>query len=91
MADDALTSIVLATEAPLLLAPAMNGKMWMHPATVANVEILRQRGSTFIGPVKGMLACDYEGVGVSGRSTTSSPKRLNTRSADVPHATGVKK
>ena len=40
-ADDALTSIVLATEAPLLLAPAMNGKMWMHPATVANVEILR--------------------------------------------------
>jgi phosphopantothenoylcysteine decarboxylase len=50
-----LTSIVLATEAPLLLAPAMNGKMWMHPATVANVEILKQRGSTFIGPVKGML------------------------------------
>ena len=37
-ADDALTSIVLATEAPLLLAPAMNGKMWLHPATVANVE-----------------------------------------------------
>ena len=70
MADDALTSIVLATEAPLLLAPAMNGKMWMHPATVANVEILKQRGPTFIGPVKGMLACDYEGIGVSGRSTT---------------------
>ena len=46
-ADDALTSIVLATEAPLLLAPAMNGKMWMHPATVANVEILRQRGVNF--------------------------------------------
>jgi phosphopantothenoylcysteine synthetase/decarboxylase len=46
VADDALTSIVLATEAPLLLAPAMNGKMWMHPATVANVEILKQRGST---------------------------------------------
>ena len=63
MADDALTSIVLATEAPLLLAPAMNGKMWMHPATVANVEILRQRGSTFIGPEKGMLVCGYEGIG----------------------------
>ena len=57
-ADDALTSIVLATEAPLLLAPAMNGKMWMHPATVANVEILRQRGADFI-----MLACGYEGIG----------------------------
>jgi len=51
-ADDALTSIVLATEAPLLLAPAMNGKMWMHPATVANVEILRQRRANFIGPEK---------------------------------------
>ena len=62
MADDALTSIVLATEAPLLLAPAMNGKMWMHPATVANVEILRQRGANFIGPEKGMLACGYEGI-----------------------------
>ena len=62
-ADDALTSIVLATEAPLLLAPAMNGKMWMHPATVATVEILRQRGANFIGPEKGMLACGYEGIG----------------------------
>jgi phosphopantothenoylcysteine decarboxylase len=62
-ADDALTSIVLATEAPLLLAPAMNGKMWLHPATVANVEILRQRGASFIGPEKGMLACGYEGIG----------------------------
>ncbi len=57
-ADDALTSIVLATEAPLLLAPAMNGKMWIHPATVAHVEILRQRGANFI-----MLACGYEGIG----------------------------
>src|ERR1700724_3510850 len=56
-AEDALTAIVLATEAPLLLAPAMNGKMWIHPATVANVEILRQRGADFI-----MLACGYEGI-----------------------------
>src|SRR5260370_11171619 len=61
-ADDALTSIVLATEAPLLLAPAMNGKMWMHPATVSNVEILRS-GANFIGPEKGMLDCGYEGIG----------------------------
>ena len=45
-ADDALTAIALATEAPLLLAPAMNGKMWLHPATVANVgdlETARRR------------------------------------------------
>ena len=56
MADDALTSIVLATEAPLLLAPAMNGRMWMHPATVANVEILRQRGAQFHRPGKGHVS-----------------------------------
>jgi phosphopantothenoylcysteine decarboxylase len=62
-ADDALTSIVLASEAPLLLAPAMNGKMWLHPATVANVALLRQRGADFIGPEQGMLACGYEGIG----------------------------
>ena len=36
--------------------------MWVHPATVANVEILRQRGAHFIGPEKGMLACGYEGI-----------------------------
>jgi hypothetical protein len=41
----------------------VRGKMWMHPATVANVEILRQRGANFIGPEKGMLACGYEGIG----------------------------
>jgi phosphopantothenoylcysteine decarboxylase len=62
-ADDALTSIVLATEAPLLIAPAMNGKMWLNAATVANVETLRSRGAEFIGPEEGMLACGYEGIG----------------------------
>jgi len=62
-ADDALTAIVLATEAPLLFAPAMNGKMWLNAATVANVETLRKRGAEFIGPEKGMLACGYEGIG----------------------------
>ena len=41
----------------------MNGKMWIHSATVANVEILRQRGANFIGPEKGMLACGYEEIG----------------------------
>src|SRR6516225_11056707 len=62
-ADDALTAIALATKAPLLIAPAMNGKMWLHPATVANVEVLQQRGADFIGPEEGMLACGYEGIG----------------------------
>ncbi|HRQ89267.1 MAG TPA: flavoprotein [Bacteroidia bacterium] len=63
IADDALGAIYLATLAPVLVAPAMNGKMWSHPATQANVETLRQRGVSFIGPEEGLLACGYEGVG----------------------------
>ena len=63
-ADTALTEIALATLAPVLIAPAMNGKMWQHPATQANVATLRGRGVRFIGPEKsGMLACGYEGEG----------------------------
>ncbi|HEY5743050.1 MAG TPA: flavoprotein [Terrimicrobiaceae bacterium] len=61
--DDALTSIGLATRAPILIAPAMNGKMWLHPATQQNVAMLRTRQVEFIGPEAGMLACGYEGLG----------------------------
>lgn len=61
--NHALAAIALATRAPILLAPAMNGKMWLHPATLRNVETLRQRGVRFIGPEEGLLACGYEGVG----------------------------
>jgi phosphopantothenoylcysteine decarboxylase len=63
IADDALTAIALATRAPILHAPAMNGKMWTHPATVRNVETLRSWGHHFIGPDDGLLACGYEGTG----------------------------
>jgi phosphopantothenoylcysteine decarboxylase/phosphopantothenate--cysteine ligase len=63
IADDALTSIALATAAPVLIAPAMNGKMWLHPATQENVGRLRARGVEFIGPEEGLLACGYEGIG----------------------------
>ncbi len=63
IADDALTSIALATLAPLLIAPAMNGKMWAHPATQENVARLKSRGARFIGPEEGLLACGYEGIG----------------------------
>ena len=62
-AHDALSAIALATRAPLLLAPAMNGKMWTHPATVRNVELLKTWGARFIQPAEGLLACGYEGVG----------------------------
>lgn len=63
LANHPLTAIALATRAPLLVAPAMNGKMWEHPATQENVEKLKTRGVEFIGPDQGMLACGYEGVG----------------------------
>lgn len=63
LADDALGAIALATKAPFLVAPAMNGKMWLHPATQGHVETLRSRGADFIGPEEGMLACGYEGIG----------------------------
>ncbi len=63
LADDALSAIALATRAPILVAPAMNGKMWSHPATVENVKTLKKRGARFIGPEKGLLACGYEGLG----------------------------
>jgi phosphopantothenoylcysteine synthetase/decarboxylase len=63
LAGHPLAAIALATRAPILLAPAMNGKMWEHPATQENVEKLKARGVEFIGPEEGMLACGYEGVG----------------------------
>ncbi len=65
IADDPLscTALALKPDAPILVAPAMNGKMWNHPATQSNVSILRDRGVEFIGPDEGMLSCGYEGVG----------------------------
>src|SRR3989441_10911986 len=65
IADDALTCVALAlnTGAKILIAPAMNGKMWLHPATQQNVATLKARGAEFIGPEKGMLSCGYEGLG----------------------------
>jgi phosphopantothenoylcysteine synthetase/decarboxylase len=64
-ADDALSCIALALKpkAKILIAPAMNGKMWLHPATQENVRTLKKRGAEFIGPDDGMLSCGYEGVG----------------------------
>lgn len=65
IADDALGCVALALRpgVPVLLAPAMNGKMWLHPATQANVALLKARGAEVVGPAEGMLSCGYEGVG----------------------------
>ena len=63
LADDLVSAVLLATEAPVLAAPAMNVNMWNHPATQANLETLRQRGVRFVGPGVGDLACGWEGRG----------------------------
>ena len=63
IADDFLSTLYLATQAPVLVAPAMNVNMWEHPATQANLEILRQRGVRVIEPGTGALACGTVGTG----------------------------
>ena len=65
LANDALSCVALALNprAKTLVAPAMNGKMWLHPATQQNVATLKARGAEFIGPETGLLSCGYEGVG----------------------------
>lgn len=81
LADDPLgaTYLALPRRVPVILAPAMNGRMWEHPATQRNVAQLRADGCEFVGPEEsGMLACGYEGAG-----------RL--AAVDVIHAAIIKK
>ena len=63
MADDLLTTLSLATSAPLVLAPAMNQQMWRHPATQANARLLAERGVRLLGPASGAQACGEIGPG----------------------------
>lgn len=63
LADDLAATVLLATDKPVLAAPAMNVRMWTHAATAANVEILKQRGIHFIGPNDGAMACNEFGPG----------------------------
>src|SRR6202051_742717 len=63
IASDFLTTLYLATTAPVVVAPAMNVNMWNHPATQANLEILRQRGVKIVDPDSGYLACGMTGSG----------------------------
>jgi phosphopantothenoylcysteine decarboxylase/phosphopantothenate--cysteine ligase len=63
LADDLASTVLLATDKPVLAAPAMNVRMWTHAATAANVETLNKRGITFIGPNDGAMACNEYGPG----------------------------
>jgi phosphopantothenoylcysteine decarboxylase/phosphopantothenate--cysteine ligase len=63
LADELITAASLANDAPLVLAPTMNSRMWENPATRSNVETLMNRGITMAGPVEGPLACGTTGYG----------------------------
>jgi phosphopantothenoylcysteine decarboxylase/phosphopantothenate--cysteine ligase len=70
IASDFLTTLYLATTAPVIVAPAMNVNMWNHPATQANLQILRQRGVEIVEPGAGHLACGMIGAGrLAGNET----------------------
>jgi phosphopantothenoylcysteine decarboxylase/phosphopantothenate--cysteine ligase len=63
LADDLAATVLLATDKPVLVAPAMNVRMWEHPATQANLALLHQRGVAVVGPDEGAMACNEYGFG----------------------------
>ena len=71
VADDFLTTLSLATKAPVIVAPAMNINMWEHPATRENLETLRSRGVCVVNPEEGYLAC-----GMTGAGRLAAPERI---------------
>ena len=62
-AEDLLSSVILAAQSPVLICPAMNERMWLHPATKENTEKLKRYGYYFVEPLKGLLACGDTGIG----------------------------
>ena len=79
IADDLVSTLCLATEAPLAIAPAMNHRMWLHPATQANIATLRDRGVSVIGPDDGPLA-----EGESGPGRLREPQAIVAELAAAP-------
>ena len=63
IADDLMSATALGMRAPIVIAPAMNDRMWQNPATRSNLEILRERGIHIVDVASGDLACGYQGVG----------------------------
>ncbi len=84
IADDFLTTLYLATTAPVVLAPAMNVNMWQHLATRANVEVLRQRGVRVVEPGSGYLACGMVGAGRLAEHETIVAAVMDALASIVP-------
>jgi phosphopantothenoylcysteine decarboxylase/phosphopantothenate--cysteine ligase len=80
IANDFLSTLYLATTAPVVIAPAMNVNMWEHAATRANLEILRQRGVHIVEPGSGYLACGMVGAGRLAKPCLSPPARRTSPS-----------
>lgn len=80
LANDFLTTLYLAFQGPVLLCPAMNSAMWAHPATVRNLQILRERGHHILAPDDGPLAC-----GTVGRGRLPDPARIASIAARILH------
>ena len=90
IADDLATAVLLATDKPVLIAPAMNPKMWSNPATARNVETLKQNGLRFVGPASGEMAESNEaGVGRMSEPleiVAAADAALSSSQADLPLA-----
>lgn len=78
LADDFLSTLYISTPAPVLLAPAMNVVMWQHPATQANLALLRRRGTHFVEPDAGYLAC-----GMEGKGRLADPQEIAQRAVEL--------
>jgi phosphopantothenoylcysteine decarboxylase/phosphopantothenate--cysteine ligase len=86
LADDLASTLLLASDKPILVAPAMNVVMWSHPATQANLDVLRSRGVHQVGPGKGELACGEEGAGRMAEVAEIVSAVVATLSGDGPLA-----
>jgi len=84
LADDFLSTMLLATTAPVIVAPAMNVNMWNHPATRANVKLLRERGVLFVDPDSGYLACGMTGSGRLANVETIAQAVMDVLASELP-------
>ncbi len=84
--DDLLTTVVIASPVPVMVAPAMNPQMWQHPTTKRNAAYFREIGYEVVGPAEGDMACDHVGIGrmVEPREILAAIERLLGKKKSVP-------
>jgi len=90
LADDLITTLCLASQAPLSVCPAMNHRMWQHPATQANIATLRARGAQIIGPEEGLLAEGESGLGRLSEPATIMQALIQPHTTQATPLTGLR-